>query len=100
VSAERSIVVVFVFLAIISSSSLAAELDEPLLFLQPLIGPDWVGGYVGTEAPELEILLCFEQILDGKAVRYTREADATDFAGVTHFTGAQTVVRDYVHAQE
>ena len=82
---KRTIVVVLAWLALFSSSSLAAELTEHLSFLQPLIGTDWVGGYVGAEAPDLEITLRFEPILDGKAVRYIREAAAADFAGVTHF---------------
>ena len=82
---KRTIVVVLALLALCSSSSPAAELDERLSFLQPLIGTNWVGGYVGAEAPDLEIILRFEPILDGSAVRYIREAAAADFVGVTHF---------------
>ena len=82
---KRSIVVVLAFLTLLSSSSLAADLAEHLSFLQPLIGTDWVGGYVGADAPDLEILLRFEPILDGTGVRYIREAAAADFASVTHF---------------
>ena len=78
----------FVFVALLlsfSTSTQAAELEEHLLLLQPLIGVEWVGGYVGPEAPDLEISLSFEPILDGKAVRYTREAPAANFTAVTHF---------------
>jgi hypothetical protein len=67
-----------------SPSSSAQELDEHLSFLQPLLGVDWVGGYVGEGSPDLEIVLRFEPILDGNAVRYTRAAARADFASVTH----------------
>ena len=36
-------------------SSLAAELDEHLEFLEPLLGKEWVGGYVGSESSDIEI---------------------------------------------
>ncbi len=70
---------------LIPSLSIAAGLDENLHFLQPLMDRDWAGGYVGENAPDIEILLRFEQILDGKAVRYTRKAEAANFEAVTHF---------------
>lgn len=87
----RSIVAILTLLGSLSSSSIAAELDEHLLFLQPYIGEEWVGGYVGEDAPDLEILLRFEPILDGKAVRYSRDAKAAEFAGVTHFYWNQSL---------
>ena len=80
------LLVAFVALLLSFTSALsAAELDEHLLPLQPLIGVEWLGGYIGSDAPDLEISLSFEQILDGKAVRYTREAVAANFTAVTHF---------------
>jgi hypothetical protein len=79
-------VVMLLFLTISLPSSLpAAELDEHLRFLEPLMGKEWVGGYVGSEAPDIQIALRFDQILDGKVVRYVREAKAADFSGLTHF---------------
>lgn len=69
----------------LSASSPAAELDEHLDFLKSLVGKEWVGGFVGSEAPDIEISLRFESILEGKSVRYTREAKAADFSAVTHF---------------
>ena len=77
--------VTLAFLAMASSYSMAADLDENLQLLQPLMGKDWVGGYVGPDAPDIEILLNFEQILGGKAVKYTRKAEAANFEAVTHF---------------
>ena len=62
-----------------------AELDEHLLFLEPLIGTNWTGGYVGEDPPDLQIVLHCESILGGKAVKYSREAAAVDFANETHF---------------
>ncbi|HAK56760.1 MAG TPA: hypothetical protein DCP38_14935 [Acidobacteria bacterium] len=67
------------------SSSHAATLDEHLAFLQPLIGTQWVGGFVGEAAPDLEITLRFEEILDGRAVRYTRDVPAASFSAETLF---------------
>ena len=65
--------------------SSAAELNEHLSFLEPLVGKEWVGGYVGSESPDIQIVLRFERILGGHAVEYVREAEAADFTGVTHF---------------
>jgi len=76
---------VLALMSLLSSSLQAAGLDENLYLLEPLIGVDWVGGYIGSEAPDLEISLRFEQILNGKAVRYTRVAAAADFTSETHF---------------
>ena len=67
------------------SSSPALELDEHLRFLEPLIGKEWVGGYVGSDSPGIEIVLRFETILGGRVVRYVREVEAADFSGVTQF---------------
>ncbi len=68
-----------------SSPSLAQETDEHLSFLRPLLGVNWVGGYVGEGSPDLEIVLHFEPILDGNVIRYTREAAGANFTCVTHF---------------
>ena len=65
------------------SSSPASELDEHLRFLEPLIGKEWVGGYVGSDSPGIEIVLRFETILGGRVVRYVREVEAADFSAVT-----------------
>jgi hypothetical protein len=67
------------------TSSSAGELEEHLQFLEPLIGKEWVGGYVGSESPDMQIVLRFEQVLDGRAVRYVREVEAADFSGLTQF---------------
>ncbi len=84
-SVERLAIAVLVLWGSIISPSAAVELDEHLGFLQPLIGTDWVGGYVGPDAPDLEISLRFEPILDGRAVAYAREAEAAEFSALTHF---------------
>jgi hypothetical protein len=60
-------------------------LDEHLQFLEPLIGKEWVGGYVGSESSDIQIVLRFEQVLGGRAVRYVREVEAANFSGMTQF---------------
>jgi hypothetical protein len=82
---SRCLAVLFVVVCMYSLPSSAQELDEHLSFLQLLLGGDWVGGYVGEGSPDLEIVLRFESILDGNAVRYTREAAGAAFASVIHF---------------
>jgi hypothetical protein len=62
-----------------------AELDEHLQFLEPLIGQQWEGGYVGGDAPDLVISLRFEPVLAGKAVKYTREVPELGFVSEIHF---------------
>jgi hypothetical protein len=77
-------IVLLLIVAPISFSS-GAELDGHLKFLSPLIGKEWIGGYVGSESSDIRIVLLFEQVLGGRAVRYIREVEAADFSGVTHF---------------
>jgi hypothetical protein len=67
------------------STPQAGTLDEHLRFLEPLLGTEWVGGYVGPEAPALEIVLGFSVMLDGRVVEYVREAAEADFSSVTQF---------------
>lgn len=62
-----------------------AELDEHLRFLEPLIGHQWEGGYIGDEEPDVVISLRFEPVLAGRAVKYTREAAALGYVSETHF---------------
>lgn len=81
----RSIGVVLTALVSFSSASYAAELDDHLGFLRPLIGTEWVGGYVGEDAPDVEFTLRFEEILDGTAVRYTRHVPAVKFSAEALF---------------
>ena len=78
---------IFVFLTmmLISSKSIPSELDQHLRFLAPFLGKDWVGGFVGEGAPDLKISLFFEPLLDGKVVKYSRQAKDADFASVTYF---------------
>lgn len=73
------------FLPDISIASDSIELDARLIFLKPLIGQHWEGGYVGDDAPDLMISLRFEPVLSGKAVKYTREAAEVGFFSETHF---------------
>jgi hypothetical protein len=90
---RKHVFVVFIFSAtmmLMSSELLSSELpssglDDHLKFLEAFLGKDWVGGFVGEDAPDLKISLLFESILDGRAVKYTREAEGADFASVTHF---------------
>ena len=81
------ILAVFAFslLSVLAPVSNGAELDEHLLFLEPLIDTNWTGGYVGEDPPDIEIVLHFEVILGGKAVKYSRDAAAADFSNETHF---------------
>jgi hypothetical protein len=78
---------VIVLLSIIFpfSTSQAGELDEHLQFLEPLLNKKWVGGYIGSESPDIEIVLTFEAILDGRVIKYVREADEVGFSNLTHF---------------
>jgi hypothetical protein len=78
---------VFVLLSMLFQFShvQAGELDEHLQVLEPLLDKKWVGGFVGAESPDIELVLSFEKILDGRAVKYVREADAVDFSSLTHF---------------
>ena len=78
-------VLTIIFLLGFSSASISAELDDNLRFLEPLIGTNWEGGYSGENAPDLLITLKFEQILEGKVVKYSRVAEAAGFFSETHF---------------
>jgi len=71
-------------LILIASIPAFAGLDDNLRFMTPLIGIDWVGGYRGEDAPDVKITLRFDPILDGRVVRYTREAPNADYSSVTH----------------
>ncbi|MBU8869596.1 MAG: hypothetical protein KOO60_01860 [Gemmatimonadales bacterium] len=86
---KRSIIAILALLVSFSSSVFATELDEHLRDLKPLMGAEWVGGYAGEKASadalELEFVLRFEPILGGKVVLYSREVEAANFSGVTHF---------------
>ena len=53
-------ITLLILLAPVSSVS-AAELDEHLQFLEPLIGKEWVGGYIGSESSDIQIVLRFTQ---------------------------------------
>jgi hypothetical protein len=68
-----------------SYASDPGELDEHLLFLEPLISHEWEGGYVGEDVPEFVISLKFEPVLAGRAVKYTREVPALGYVSETHF---------------
>jgi hypothetical protein len=74
----------FLVFAILSNSN-AAELDQHLEFFAPLFGPTWQGGFIGENAPDMVIVLKFEPILNGMAVKYSREAAEIDFFMETHF---------------
>ena len=84
-SASWIAILVFLLLSVFTSTSNSTELDEHLRFLEPLIGQNWEGGYVGEDAPDLVISLRFEAILEGRAVKYTKEAAAAGFFSETHF---------------
>ena len=83
-SISRWVTSISLSLAVLSSFSHPAELDDRLAFLEPLIGTEWAGGYVGTDAPDIRICLRFEPVLDGKAVRYLRVAEAVNFSMETY----------------
>jgi hypothetical protein len=61
------------------------ELDEHIRFLEPLMGHQWEGGFIGGNASDPVISLRFEPVLGGKAVKCTREAAELGYAGETHF---------------
>jgi hypothetical protein len=83
--AVRSFVALLALLGLLASPSHAAELDEHLLFLTPLIGKVWVGSFAGSDSPDIRIVLGFEQVLGGKSVRYVREAEAARYSAATNF---------------
>jgi len=60
-----------------------ADLVEELAPFEPLLGRQWTGGYLGEDPPDLEITLRFEEALDGRALRYLREAPGVDFRAET-----------------
>jgi hypothetical protein len=62
----------------------ATALDANLGFLAPLIGSDWVGGYLDEDSAGLKITLRFSPILDGGAVQYRREVPEAGYSSVTH----------------
>ena len=68
-----------------SCASDLLELDEHLLFLEPLISHQWEGGYVGENAPDFVMTLKFEPILSGKVVKYTKEISALGYLSETLF---------------
>ncbi len=78
------VLILLALLSLISPLSISSELDENLLFLTPLIGIDWVGGYIGEDTCDLKIALRFDPILDGSVVEYTREVPDADYSSVTH----------------
>ena len=80
-----TIILPFLVLSDYSAASETTELDEHIRFLEPLIGHQWDGRYVGENVPDLVISLHFEPIVSGKAVKYTREAPAVDFISETYF---------------
>jgi hypothetical protein len=55
------------------------DLAENLAFLEPLLAHGWTGGFVGENAPDLEITLHYEAMVEGMAVRYTRVAKDADY---------------------
>jgi hypothetical protein len=75
----------FILVLAAAAAAAAADLDERLGFLEPLTGAEWTGGYVGEKAPDIDIVLTFEPILDGAALRYVREAPAVGFTSETRF---------------
>lgn len=78
-------IVTLSFLPGLIAASDIIELDEHLRFLEPVIGQQWEGGYVGENAPDLLITFRFEPIISGKAVKYTREAAAISFYSEMYF---------------
>jgi hypothetical protein len=84
---QNACICIIALLSILFTASIspAGELDEHLQCLNPLLGKTWVGGYTGSDSPDIEIVLRFETILAGRAVKYVREADAVDFSSLTHF---------------
>ncbi|MBU1701368.1 MAG: hypothetical protein KJ831_14610 [Candidatus Eisenbacteria bacterium] len=77
--------VAILLLVALSSASSGADLEEHLRFLEPLLGLNWEGGYVGDNVPDLVISLRFEPVLNGMAVKYSREVVALNFFSETHF---------------
>lgn len=73
------------FFPAISAGQGIEGLDEHLRFLEPLMGQQWEGGFVGETVPNLVISLRFEPVLRGMAVKYTREAAELGYVSETHF---------------
>lgn len=73
------------FLPATGAAQGAGELDHHLRFLEPFMGIQWEGGFVGEDAPDLVMSLRFDPVLAGKGVRYRREVDEVGYLGETHF---------------
>lgn len=77
----------FVFCAAVTVACVASlsqaedrpSIDKKLAFLEPFLAHDWTGGYIGEDAPDLEIVLHYEAMVEGKAVRYTRVAEDVNY---------------------
>lgn len=80
-----TVVVLFIGSAYAGPASKVEVLGEHMELLKPLVGAGWIGGYAGSEDVDIEIELRWQPNLDGKAVRYIREAVSLDYRAETQF---------------
>ncbi|UCG52809.1 MAG: hypothetical protein JSW58_04450 [Candidatus Latescibacterota bacterium] len=62
-----------------ASAGLGQELDEHLRMLKRLTGATWVGHFVNSSDSELTHVIRWEPILNGNAIRSTKDVAALDF---------------------
>lgn len=80
---SNQILTSYLLLVILSGLTLAAELDEHLIILEPLMETQWLGGYIDDQ--DIQIQLDFTSILNGKAIQYVRKAESVNYSAITHF---------------
>jgi hypothetical protein len=73
-----------VVLAALAAPAAAAELEERLQILAPLVGEEWIGRFQNSEEGS-RLIFQWEVILDGHAVRGLRLVPDHDFRGESIF---------------
>ena len=67
------------------TSTNAAKLSDHLAFLQPLIGKAWLGHYDNPEDAHFDHHIVWDPILEGQAVRATKEVPELNFTMETTY---------------
>ena len=71
-------------LVLLCSPSHDDELDMHLRFLEPLLNKQWVGGFVGSEHPNMKIVRRFEWMRADSVVQCAREVKTAGFWELMH----------------
>ena len=70
--------VILLFIASLAMPAAATDQEDPLQFLEPLVGERWVGHFRNMDdGPPL--IFQWESILDGQAIRFSRTVPERDF---------------------